>query len=404
MYRTKVVLKAVSKKTGRGRLNIEVTFQGAGNRERVYLATEESIESKYWVNGKISRSSSSYKELWRRVELRQNQVKDILFELQQEHGFVNATLLKNSLESEKEEERDIISLFEEYIEVNRITAKYKTAKKLVTIKNQMLRFMGKKKYYLLDFNQKFVNQLTHFWQNNINLQPNTIHKNFRFVMMFLNYLEREGIVEAVKFKKLNYPKPVETNTILLEKSEVKALIDYTPSNARMGRIRDLFLVLIFTGLRFSDGIRISESWVNNGFLYIHTQKTDEKVSIPIHPALKVLLEKYEYNLSRLKISNQKFNKAVKDLCQEVGITKEVEIIRYEKGERKYLQIPKYQLIASHTGRRTFITNSILAGIPLSVIQKITGHKKLSTLQKYVDIAEGVKTQEMDKLSKYYSDL
>lgn len=152
MYRTKVVLKAVSKKTGRGRLNIEVTFQGVDNRERMYLATEESIESKYWVNGKISRSSSSYKELWRRVELRQNQVKDILFELQQEHGFVNATLLKNSLESEKEEERDIISLFEEYIEVNRITAKYKTAKKLVTIKNQMLRFMGKKKYYLLDFN------------------------------------------------------------------------------------------------------------------------------------------------------------------------------------------------------------------------------------------------------------
>lgn len=401
MYRTKVVLKAVSKKTGRGRLNIEVTFQGVDNRERMYLATEESIESKFWVNGKISRSSSSYKELWRRVELRQNQVKDILFELQQEHGFVNATLLKNSLESEKEEERDIISLFEEYIEVNRITAKYKTAKKLVTIKNQMLRFMGKKKYYLLDFNQKFVNQLTHFWQNNINLQPNTIHKNFRFVLMFMNYLEREGIVEAVKFKKLNYPKPVETNTILLEKSEVKALIDYTPSNARMERIRDLFLVLIFTGLRFSDGIRISGSWVNNGFLYIHTQKTDEKVSIPIHPALKVLLEKYEYNLSRLKISNQKFNKAVKDLCHDVGIIKEVEIIRYEKGERKYFQIPKYLLIASHTGRRTFITNSILAGIPLSVIQKITGHKKLSTLQKYVDIAEGVKTQEMDKLSKFY---
>lgn len=402
MYRTKVVLKAVSKKTGKGRINIEVTFQGLGKRERVYFATEESIESKHWVNGKISKSNTIYKELWRRVELRQNQIKDTLFELQQEHGFVNADMLKSSLSGNDDSEKDIISLFEEYIEVKRITAKYKTAKKLVTIKNQMVKFMGKRKYYLPDFNQKLINQLTHFWQNQINLQPNTIHKNFRFILMFMNHLEREGLVEALKFKKLTYPKAVETNTILLEKSEVKALIDHVPGNARMERVKDLFLILIFTGLRFSDGIRISKSWVNNGFLYINTQKTDEKVSIPIHPALKGLLEKYEYNLSSLKISNQKFNKAVKDLCQEAGITKEVEIIRYEKGERKYLLIPKYQLIASHTGRRTFITNAILAGIPLAVIQGITGHKKLSTLQKYINIADHIKSQEMEKLSRYFN--
>lgn len=64
--------------------------------------------------------------------------------------------------------------------------------------------------------------------------------------------------------------------------------------------------------------------------------------------------------------------------------------------------PKFKLIASHTGRRTFITNAILAGIPLPVIQKITGHRKLSTLQKYVEIADEKKKSELKKLTDFYS--
>ena len=136
-------------------------------------------------------------------------------------------------------------------------------------------------------------------------------------------------------------------------------------------------------------------------LHIHTQKTDEKITIPLHPNLREVLEKYGYDLSSMAISNQKFNKYVKELCLEAGINADVEVVKYEKGIKKYHVIPKYKLIASHTGRRTFITNAILAGIPLSVIQRITGHKKLVTLQKYVDIAEGVKSQELEKLSDFY---
>ncbi|HAZ26810.1 MAG TPA: hypothetical protein DCY95_21435 [Algoriphagus sp.] len=111
--------------------------------------------------------------------------------------------------------------------------------------------------------------------------------------------------------------------------------------------------------------------------------------------------KYEYDLTPLKISNQKFNDYVKGLCKQAGITDQIEIVRYEKGVKKYLTFPKHQLIASHTGRRTFITNAILAGIPLPVIQKITGHRKLSTLQKYVEIADEFKTKEFNKLEKFY---
>lgn len=402
MYTTKVVLKSISKRTGKGKLNIEVTFQSISKRERVYIDTEESIEKKYWVNGKISRACTNQKEVWRRVEFKLNAIKDTLFALENEHGFVNAGLFKNHLSEDVPQEKDLISLFDEFIEVKRITAKLKMVKKLITIRNQILKFTGKRKYYLHDFNQKLVNQLAYFWQQEIKLQPNTIHKNFKFLLLFMNYLHKEGILDSERFRHLNYPKAVESNVVLLEMAEVKLLMKYQPNSIRLSRVKDLFLILIFTGLRFSDGVRISKRWVSNGFLLIHTQKTDEKISIPLHPVLKELLEKYEYDLNCLRISNQKFNKAVKELCMHAGINQEVEVVKYEGGIRKYHSKPKYELIASHTGRRTFITNSILAGIPLSVIQKITGHKKLTTLQKYVDISDGIKAEEMEKLSKYFA--
>ena len=224
---------------------------------------------------------------------------------------------------------------------------------------------------------------------------------FKFILLFLNQLNREEVLKTDKYKKLNYPREVETNTIVLEKEEVKMLIQHVPKNLRLSRVKDLFMVLIYTGLRFGDGVRISNRWVSNGMLHIHTQKTDEKITIPLHPNLKEILEKYEYNLFSLAVSNQKFNKYVKELCEDAGINADVEVIKYQHGIRKYHILPKYKLIASHTGRRTFITNSILAGIPLSVIQRITGHKKLVTLQKYVDIAEIIKVEEMKKLSRYF---
>lgn len=99
-------------------------------------------------------------------------------------------------------------------------------------------------------------------QEKIGLQPNTIHKNFKFILLFLNQLRKEEVIKTDKFKKLDYPREVETNTIVLEKEEVKLLIQHQPQNLRLSKVKDLFLILIYTGLRFGDGVRISKRWVS----------------------------------------------------------------------------------------------------------------------------------------------
>lgn len=380
---------------------IEITFKYQEIRERVYYPTQEKIHMDHWKNGRVSKANQQFKAIQKRIEAAHNLVKDTIHGLESSLGYVNATHFKKEINRPKEDEKDLLTLFEEFIELKKLTAKSKMVIKLTTIRNHLMNFLKGKRMYLVEFDQRFINKLTHYWQEQIGLQPNTIHKNFKFILLFMNQLRKEEVLKSDKYKKMDYPREVETNTIVLTKVEVMKLINHSPNTASLTRVKDLFLILIFTGLRFGDAVRINSSWVRGEFLYINTQKTGEKVSIPIHPKLREVLERYDYDLSPLKISNQKFNDYVKDLCKDAEITDQIEIVRYEKGIKKYLVFPKNKLIASHTGRRTFITNAILAGIPLPVIQRITGHKKLLTLQKYVDIADQNKADEMLKLSRYF---
>lgn len=401
MYRTKYVLKNTSKKSGKGKISIEIYFSTNGRRERLYLPTGEEIHQRFWVNGTVAKSYPQKDQLVRRLEEKQHELRQQLYHWEKELGHLNADLVKSKLQETQVEEKDLLTLFDEFMEVKKMTAKHKMVIKLTTIRNHLKIVLGRRKMYLVEYNQSFINKLTHYWEQKVGLQPNTIHKNFRFILLFLNYLKKERVIETDFYKQFQYPKGVETNTIVLTRLEVRKLLQYQPKTHSESKVKDLFLILVFTGLRFGDAVRINKSWVRGEFLFINTQKTGEKVSIPLHPNLREVLERYDYDLKALRISNQKFNDYVKLLCREAEITDQIEIVRYEKGMKKYLTFPKCQLIASHTGRRTFITNAILAGIPLPVIQKITGHRKLTTLQKYVDIADDSKKTEFEKLTNYF---
>ncbi len=116
---------------------------------------------------------------------------------------MNADLVKTKLEDRPILEKDRLTLFDEFLEVKRLTAKYKMVIKLTTIKNLLKVMLGQKKMYLVKFNQTFINRLTYYWEQKVGLQPNSIHKNFRFLLLFLNYLKKEGFLENNFYKEFN---------------------------------------------------------------------------------------------------------------------------------------------------------------------------------------------------------
>jgi len=148
---------------------------------------------------------------------------------------------------------------------------------------------------------------------------------------------------------------------------------------------DAFLMECYTTLRISDVKRVKKDHfqlTKTGYkLIIITKKVKEKVIIPLFPKAYALFEKY--NFMPPKIAEQTVNEKIKLLAKMVGICSLIEQ-KVTKGGKTFIQTtPKYELISTHTGRRTASTIMNHIGIDRFLIMKLTGHKTESNFLKYL---------------------
>lgn len=167
------------------------------------------------------------------------------------------------------------------------------------------------------------------------------------------------------------------------------------------RVRDWFLLLAWTGSRFSDLEKITQQDINSGVITFRQQKTNNKVVIPIHPVVREIFERYEYNLPA-PISNQKFNDYIKIVCLLAGINNPESTTRTEGGIRKTTTRPKWRLVSSHTGRRSFCTNMFKQGMPTLTIMAISGHETEKSFLRYIRVSQEEHARMMQEAwAKYY---
>lgn len=164
--------------------------------------------------------------------------------------------------------------------------------------------------------------------------------------------------------------------------------------AALERARGLFLIGCYTGLRVSDFSRLRDAHIGK-FITIKTHKTGASVVIPIHPVVREIIDG-GFDLSDT-ITDQKLNEHIKELCRLSGITQEVLINKNVGGQNVEVVMPKYQLVSSHTARRSFATNAYKSGVPTIAIMKITGHTKESTFLKYIKVSA---QENADMLSRH----
>lgn len=146
-------------------------------------------------------------------------------------------------------------------------------------------------------------------------------------------------------------------------------------------VKNRFLIGAYTGLRVSDFNAMSKDNVRDGKIYMITRKTKEPVVIPIHPVIQEILDS-GFDLS-LALSETKTRLYIKHLCEYAGINTMVDIRSNVKGKREIIRKPKYQLVGTHTARRSFLTNAYIKGEKPVYLMKISGHKKESTFLSYL---------------------
>jgi integrase len=390
----KPILKNVNK-NGVGTIYIYVDFYNKNIREQVYFKTSVKVSSKsFSTNGKI-RNHPSSSELNLIIDGYMNDIYKAINEIKAKGIELNAFELRRAYSSNKDPEKTITELISDYTSI-RLDATSDLIDKLNNLKKRVEDYSPKAKYS--GINQEWINRFINHLQDF--QQPSTIHRTFKFLKQVLNHYHSEGIIDD-RFKKLSYPKPFTQRQMVFTEEEIRMILDHTPSRRYLQRVKDLALIQMFTGLRYSDAVKINLSNIYNNQLNITTQKTNQIISIPLHNALKALLESYQYDLSELRISNQKYNDYLKILIKESGVNSMFEVIRFENGVKKVYQEYKYDLVSSHTFRRTFITNAVLKGISLHVIQSITGHTTLKQLSQYVTLADEIKCREMQKMDDLF---
>ncbi len=246
----------------------------------------------------------------------------------------------------------------------------------------------------MDFYHDFVGHLTTTKKHSLN----TIGKIIKNVKVVLNDATENGINKNMTFKSKRFIAPAEQSfSIYMNESELTEIYGIDLSgNKKLDTVRDLFLIGCWTGLRYSDYSNIKPENVDlkTNMLEIKTQKTDKPVAIPLHSVVKGILKKYNYILPK-SISNQKTNDYLKDLGErEVGLPDDkktkclhltVTKVITKAGMETHTNMKKYQLLGTHTARRSFATNLYLSGFPAISIMKITGHTTEKSFMKYIKI-------------------
>ena len=216
----------------------------------------------------------------------------------------------------------------------------------------------------------------------------TTNKILEAFKQFLKFCIKRGFIQhAIDFDDLNYLKEIEPFKVALKEDEVEVLANLVLI-PRLERVRDLFMLEILTGQRFSDLPKLMDvNHIYDTNIIIYQEKTNEKAVIPLHPKLKKHLTKIfsKYPVGLPTISNQKFNAYLKEICVIAKFNRK-HTWTVLIGKRKELRTDfRHNLITSHTGRRTFCTLALKNGIKAEMIMKVTGHRKYEQFREYVKV-------------------
>ena len=267
-----------------------------------------------------------------------------------------------------------------------------------------------------DINESLADRYISYLES-IGYMKYTLDKHISLFKTIVSVAERQGLhsnhLAGSYLKSPQIREEDKAKEIYLTKDELSALYDLTLSGFEE-QVRDVFLIGCFTALRYSDYSRIKKEnigFTNSGtkVIRIKQEKTAGTVVIPIlDERLEALLKKYDYNVH--EVLDQSLNRTIKEICKRLSVTvpslgknertvlnlkerraevearkKGVELFEYD--EQGFPIRPRWELVASHTARRSCITNMYLSKkFSVQQMMSVSGHKTETMFYKYVKLS------------------
>lgn len=280
-----------------------------------------------------------------------------------------------------------------------------TYEKFAAVKNHLINFRNELTFDFFD--EKGLNDYVTYLRDVKEMRNSTIGKQLSFLKWFLRWAFRKGVHQNNAYDSYKPKlKSTQKKIIFLTWEELNKLREFEIPAAKqaLDRVRDVFLFQCFTGLRYSDVFNLRRSDIKGDHIEVTTVKTSDSLVIELNNHSKAILDKYkdvafEDDKVLPIITNQKMNDYLKELAELAGIDEPVRQTYYRGNERIDEVTPKYALLGTHAGRRTFICNALALGIPPQVVMKWTGHSDYKAMKPYIDIADDIKANAMSKFNQ-----
>lgn len=309
-------------------------------------------------------------------------------------------LYKNpSLDSEVISLNDAIEQYQEKLKY-RINPKTGRQTSPATIRNfnttlmRVKKYQASKKHDLLihEIDLSFHSDYTKYAEKNLGLAVNSYGIDLRRIKTVCLDARDNGLLinKQVESRKFNAPSEP-TLFVTLSETEIQTIKSNTFKNDYLNNAKDWLIIGCWTGCRVNDLMKLSSTNIirttkGQKFIRYTQSKTGKQIDLPIHSDVNDILERLG-GFPR-PISDVKFNVYIKEVCKESNITELVKGTRQnpQSHKKETGMFEKWQLIKSHTCRRSFATNHFNK-LSNKLIMKVTGHATERMLLQYIGETE-----------------
>lgn len=377
--------------------------------KRVRLSTGEKIAPKDWLKTeqRVRKTHKEAESINQRLISIASDYRNSYRELKNDAQPINIKSLRRKIDKIHNVVRSEFTLqgFIEHFINTRTSVSPGTIKSYKTTREVLKRF-AKSKNRTVDFDSidmNFYDDFRAYLSKNLEYSDNTVGKHIKNLKVFMNEASERGIHNNMEFLKKGFKVPKEDiDNIYLTEEEISILYHLDLSkDEKLDQARDLFIVGCYTGLRFSDFTQLKRENIRNGMISLRTQKTGELVAIPVHPIIEDIINKYKRQYSSgfpPALDNYLMNRYLKIIGKMAGFT-ELHTIKKTRGGKKVEDtFKKFELMTTHTARRSFATNLFLQEFPAISIMKITGHRSEKNFMNYIKMTPH---QNAEKLRKHW---
>jgi len=385
------------------RLPVFLQFWFKGQLLRTFTGEHCNLEDWDTKSERIKPGVTGASEINRLFQSMQDEVLSLVWTTKTARMALNIDYLRENLSFLNGTERNFFSLYEEFVRVGYSEKKWGEGmvRRLDILKMHLKNINKRYRIEFSTINEKFYKAFLEY-NNRQGFNISYAIRNLELFRWFMNWASIEGYNHNMTYRKFKSPAGEKINyqELYLTEGELMDLFRLDTNSIEMDTAKDMFCFSCFTGLRYSDLVKLENGNFESDKLIISQAKPSVIREIPLTDVARMILDKY-YSDTQVRlfpqITIQDFNRNIKELGRLAGINAPVMGRNIRRNNRAGIPLKKWELMSSLFARRTFINLGVNKGIGLEVMCELTGNLA-GTISHYYTSKSHHKESEMQKLN------